>query len=260
MARSAFSLDGVALDQPGVWQVGYATRLHVPAEISRASVSLPGRAGVVPVPASRVAGPGVWQLGMVLYADNYAGLLDRKAALEALASPSGRMVTIVETVGSTTLSAEGWLAAAPVPELVDLEGRVLEVEMEFQIPSGVWLEPAATVSAAAVGAHTGAALAGGSAPQTRVVVKATPAAAGAVHVRLESVNDPGAWVALQGTVTTGEITIDVPAINAAQGAASLTGLLDVGPRPFHIGPDGRFKVTHMAGVPSVAVTSRKAWW
>lgn len=146
-----YAIDGVQLDDAaGRWVVSEETQLGGLPGSGLTSASVPGRHGVLPLPA-RVRGPGSRTVGVLVTDNDAAGvptgdhqqLNANLAALFALAAPLGRL-PVLEYFPEGYSSA-GLMRSAPVRLLAEVEPVLhdyltAEVVLPFDLPGTFWRE------------------------------------------------------------------------------------------------------------------------
>lgn len=263
LTRSTFSVGGTALNQGTTRWVTSEQKLHGAQNITYAQVTLPGREGDIPLPASRSTGAAEWILSISIQGSTYAQVMDRKAALEAILMPFGRMVTIRETfaTGGKVLEAQGFVTETTVDRPWQSAVDGVDLSYTFRIPAGVWWEPETSFTVSGTGTTSYPAATGGSAPQTATRVEFTPSS-GAARFAIASSGGTDSVLRLAGSgLTTGtSATIEGSTLRAVQGSTNIASMVDVGTTQFHINPDGVLVVSEFSGISSMKVYTRKAWY
>lgn len=261
MTRSKFYVDGVAVDTGGYRWVRADQKMHAPASVTMAQVSIPGMDGELSLPNTHRFGAADWSLSVAFYGNTYEQMFDRKTAFEALLTQKNTELAITEEMPSgKRLTAYCYLTSADAGSPWDGPEDYLEVTYTFRIPSGVWLGNEVTWNVPGAGTYTvPSSLLGGSAPMYETQIQIT---GGNADFLIQAVGDPTAFIGFKGS--TNGITTIYPKRAVSSYASSPVGIINstnlmTGTKVFYIPASGQFYIPRAIGVGSIQITARKAY-
>ena len=263
MTRSAWFIDGTAIDVSGYRWVRSDHKMHGPSTATMAQVTLPGMDGELALPTTHTVGAAEFTLSVAFYGDSYEEMFNRKTQFERMITAKSRLIDVTEQLPSgQTLTARCFLVGSDVAELWDGDQDYLEADYTFRIPAGAWVGPPVSFTLPGTGRHrVPASLLGGSAPMYEVTITLT----GAGNVDFTTAPEDGAaFIAyngpLNGTVivTTQRAFARYPTGTGVDTNASQ--YIHTGRRTFYIPADGYLYVDHARGVTGITVEARKAYY
>ncbi|GGK90162.1 hypothetical protein Ppa06_58300 [Planomonospora parontospora subsp. parontospora] len=254
-----YTLDGVPLDHPaGCWTLKKGTRRRPLPGVRAVEVSVPGRAGELPVLGldhATTTIPLVLGVTGRSPAGAHGGFEQLEANLEALAALLGvrhRLMTLTYTAGSITRAAEVTITAVSDPE-VDVGAVRARLTAFARVPGVYWRDPAEATWAGSANASAQpvTTLAGSTAPITDALVRVTGPA---VNPRITDVATGGAVTRPGGLLTGERLLLDCATMRAAlvdtdtwdlAAGDDVTGQIDA------TGPGSAFRWIHFT--PAVAL-------
>lgn len=257
---SEYAVDGHDMDDPaGRWRLTSATTLPTWGAPRLPSVEVPGRVGVLPLPAMSTA-PSTLVLGLLVTDSGLQrnGLDQNLRALGVLLRPVGRLVTVRHSPAGGPVREAGARLSGSVQPVLYPASSAATVSVTLELPEGVWRDPVATEMASTDLSRIN----GGVAPVRDPLVLVTASASPVVVTDRVS----GSSMTWSGQLRPGSrLLLDPARYRAAwttgtwEGGSDVSSDLSLSAGGFALTPDaqGRHEVTVVGG--NALVRARRAY-